>query len=117
MKRYWALAQMPLPTGNEDAQLYDDRDGREVDGREMVFANHCLKALEDIGELNKIRACNVVLDVGCGRGALISLIAKKGGSDYIGIDPQLIENPLHYRIIHTSLAEYKPNRPFHYVMT
>ena len=114
MKRYWALAQMPLPR-NEDAVLYDERDGRECDGRELVFAQHCLDALRELGELSRIRSWKRVLDVGSGRGALVAMLNKEGSSSYWCIDPQPIKEPL-WPVMQCSLSGMREGGLFDYVM-
>ena len=82
-KPYYALCQMPLPVGQDDV-LYNDKDGRELDERADSFALSCLRSLKESGFYNYFSE-KTVLDVGCGRGILLSLLPA---SLKIGVDPQ-----------------------------
>jgi 2-polyprenyl-3-methyl-5-hydroxy-6-metoxy-1,4-benzoquinol methylase len=74
---------MPMPH-DADGVLYNDKDGRELDDRADSFARSCVRTLRDVGYYDSFVGKSV-LDVGCGRGVLLSMLPA---SVRIGVDPQ-----------------------------
>lgn len=83
------FAPCRMPQGEQDdAVLYDDRDGRYIDGRADGFPEICLSVMRDAGVLDRVLDARRILDIGAGTGQLVAaLSALRPGVEAVGVEP------------------------------
>jgi len=94
----YALCQMPMPPDDIDKILYNSEDGRELDDRAEVFAEHCVKTLKELNIYDSLEN-KYTLDVGSGKGYLLSMLPEKAYK--VGVDPQI--NARIHKLPHTNI--------------
>lgn len=86
-KGRFAMCRIPLGT-QDDSCLYDDRDGRYIDGRADAFPDICISVMKEAGVFTRVMSADSILDIGAGTGTLIARLSSlKPGCRIVGTDP------------------------------
>ena len=86
-KGRFAMCRMPIGE-QDDSVLYDERDGRYIDGRSDGFPDICIAILGEAGALGRVMSAESILDIGAGTGQLIARLAEmKPGARIVGVEP------------------------------